>query len=575
MKSWWIRTPAVLALMLLLLPMVASAQTSVRAWLDRDTARMGESVTLNVEADARLSAEPDFSVLDADFTRVGTQSSQQVSIVNGQTTSKTLWAVGLEPRHEGTLAIPAITVGNASTQPLTLNVLAQPVGAQGKAGDDVFLQASADPINPYVQQQVRYSVKLYYSFDLSDGNLGEPNVPDLVARRTGQDKRYVATLGAKRYNVIERNYALTPEQSGTLTIPAIEFRGSAIDARDPGSFFNRGRVVSARSDAISLNVAAKPTTWGNDPWLPAAELNLTEDSQFPAEVHVGDALTRSVRLQAKGLAYEQLPDPEFPSVAGVDIYPDKSNTSTRDDGSWIYGERERKFAFVPNRTGTITLPALSMRWFNTTTKQAETATLPARIINVLPATGAPGAAPAQQSANGAAPSPSESPATTSNAPVIGTLGSSDSTSDGRWRWVALIAIAVWLLTMALWFLSTRRRRGDAITATPQPNKAATAARAEFLRSCALSDLAGAERGLIGWGRADHAHINNLDSLAKAVDSDEQRTVLRELQQMRYSGAVVDGLAQRLQSAFRDGPAWSERVASATAKSGPLPELYPS
>lgn len=575
MKSWWIRRPVVLAVLLMLLPMVAFAQTSVRAWLDRDTARMGESVTLNVEADARLSAEPDFSVLDADFNRVGTQSSQQVSIVNGQTTSKTLWAVGLEPRHEGSLAIPAIRVGNASTQALSLTVLAQPAGAQGKVGDDVFLQASADPINPYVQQQVRYTVKLYYAFDLSDGNLGEPNVPGLVARRTGQDKRYVATLGAKRYNVIERNYALTPEQSGTLTIPAIEFRGSAIDARDPGSFFNRGRIVTARSDAISLNVAAKPATWGNDPWLPAAELNLTEDSQFPAEVHVGDALTRSVRLQAKGLAYEQLPDPEFPSVAGVDVYPDKSNTSTRDDGSWIYGERERKFAFVPNKTGTITLPALSIRWFNTTTRQADTASLPARTINVLPATGAPNSTPTPQATTGAAQSPPDSSATTSAAPVIGTLGSSGTATGARWRWVALIAVALWLLTLALWFLSTRRRRSDAITTAPQPNKAAATARAEFLRSCALSDLAGAERGLIAWGRAEHAHINNLDTLARAVDSDEQRKVLRDLQQVRYSGAVVDGLAQHLQSAFHDGPAWSDRVTSAAAKAGPLPELYPS
>lgn len=575
MKSWWKHTPVVLMLALMLLPMVAFAQTSVRAWLDRDTARMGESVTLNVEADARLSAEPDFSALDADFNRVGTQSSQQVSMVNGQTTSKTLWAVGLEPRREGTLAIPAISVGTASTQPLTLTVLAQPTGAQGKVGDDVFLQSSADPINPYVQQQVRYSVKLYYSFDLSDGNLGEPNVQGLVARRTGQDKRYVASLGSQRYNVIERNYALTPEQSGTLTIPAIEFRGSAIDARDPGSFFNRGRVVTARSDAISLNVAAKPATWGNDPWLPAAELNLTEDSQFPTEVHVGDALTRSVRLQAKGLAYEQLPDPEFPSMAGVDIYPDKSQTSTRDDGSWIYGERERKFAFVPNKAGTITLPALSIRWFNTATKQAETATLPERAINVLPATGTPTAAPAQPTASGAASSPTDSPAAISNAPVIGTLGSGSSAGDGRWRWTALIAIALWLLTMALWFLSARRRRSDVIEAATPPNKAAAVSRAEFQRSCALGDLAGAERGLIGWGRADNAHINNLDTLAKAVYSDEQRTVLRELQRTRYSGAVVDGLAQRLQIAFKDGPSWSCRVTSSSAKAGPLPELYPS
>ena len=571
MKLFWMRAICVL----FLLPMVASAQTSVRAWLDRDTARMGESVTLNVEADARLSAEPDFSVLDAEFTRVGTQSSQQVSIVNGQTTSKTLWAVGLEPRREGTLTIPAISVGTETTQPLTLTVLAQPTGAQGKVGDDVFVQATADPINPYVQQQVRYSVKLYYAFDLSDGNLGEPNVPGLVARRTGQDNRYVATLGSQRYNVIERNYALTPEQSGTLTIPAIEFRGSAIDSRDPVSFFNRGRVVGARSDAISLNVAAKPDSWGNDPWLPAAELNLTEDSQFPAEIHVGDALTRSVRLQAKGLGYEQLPDPDFPSVAGVDIYPDKSQTGTRDDGTWIYGERDRKFAFVPNQAGTITLPAISIPWFNTATRQAETATLPARTINVLAAMGTPASAPAQQDATGATSSSSESPATSSSGPMIGTLGSSALAGDGRWRSVALIAIALWLLTMALWFMSARGRSSVPTAAPPQPSKAAASARAEFLRSCALGDLVGAERGLIAWGRAEHAHINNLDNLAKAVDSDEQRNVLRELQHMRYSGTAVDGLAQRLQSAFRNGPSWTGRVTPTGPKGGPLPELYPS
>ncbi|MEO7917260.1 MAG: BatD family protein [Dokdonella sp.] len=570
MRSWILRAVCVMAS----LPLAASAQTNLRAWLDRDTVRMGESVTLNVEADSRLSAEPDFSALDADFSRIGTQSSQQMSIVNGQASAKTLWAVGLEPRREGTLAIPAINVGGSMTQPLSLTVLAQPSGAQGQPGDEVFLEATADPIDPIVQQQVRYSIKLYYTFDLSDGNMGEPNVTGLVARRTGQDKRYVATLGSQRYNVIERNYALTPEQSGSLTIPPIEFRGSAIDARDPGSFFNRGRIVTARSDAITLNVAAKPATWGSDPWLPAAQVSLTEDSQFPAEIHVGDALTRSVRLQAKGLAYEQLPDPQFPTVPGVEIYPDKSQTSTRDDGNWIYGERERKFAFVPNKPGSITLPALKLRWFNTTTKQAETATLPERNINVLPATGAVTVAPTPQASNNATATstPSDETPPTAAPPMLGTL---DPAGDSRWRWIAWAAITLWLVTMAMWFFSARRRRSDTVVAAPEPSKAAASARAEFQRSCALGDLAGAERGLIAWGRAERPNMYNLDNLAATVQSDEQRAVLRDLQQMRYSGAVVDGLAQRLSAAFRDGPAWSDSAATMTGKAGPLPALYPS
>ena len=37
----------------LLLPALAGAAPNLRAWLDRDTARLGESVTLNVEADGR------------------------------------------------------------------------------------------------------------------------------------------------------------------------------------------------------------------------------------------------------------------------------------------------------------------------------------------------------------------------------------------------------------------------------------------------------------------------------------------------------------------------------------------
>ena len=49
-----------------------------------------------------------------------------------------------------------------------------PIGAQGKPGDTLFVEVSADPLNPYVQQQVRYTVKLYFAVNLGDGSLDEP-----------------------------------------------------------------------------------------------------------------------------------------------------------------------------------------------------------------------------------------------------------------------------------------------------------------------------------------------------------------------------------------------------------------
>ena len=80
---------------------------SVRAWLDRDTMHMGETVTLNVEAAGDTGGQPDFSALSADFNLLGTQSSQQVSIVNGASTTKVVWAVGLDPS-----AVPAPREGH-------------------------------------------------------------------------------------------------------------------------------------------------------------------------------------------------------------------------------------------------------------------------------------------------------------------------------------------------------------------------------------------------------------------------------------------------------------------------------
>lgn len=561
MKRW---TPCMLALFLWL-PALAMA-AGARAWLDRGEARIGETVTLNVEVEGRAASEPDFSALRTDFTLLGTQSSQQTNIVNGQVSSKTLWAVGLEPKREGRLTIPALRVGTAMTDPLVLDVQQQPVGSRGRPGDEVFIETSVEPRNPWVQQQVRYSIKLYFAVDLADGNMGEPTPGGIVARRLGQDARYTSTFGGRRYQVLERNYALTPEQSGALTIPAIQFRGSAIDAGNPGSFFNRGRVVTASGDAVTLDVRPKPTDWGSAPWLPAAELTLTEDSTFPDRVHVGDAVTRSVRLLAKGIAHEQIADPEFPPVDGADVYPDKSQTATRDDGSWLVGERQRKFAFVPNRGGMLTLPALRIRWFNTTTGKAETAVLPERRIDVL--AGGSGSVAPSAVPIGSADS-ADNPASTSTA-VIGTT----APSAAGWRNVAIAAVVLWLATLALWWWRGRRSAAnEATTAAVAVTKRSTQARGAFQRSCELGDLVAAEHGLIAWARSERPQIHNVDALAAAVSDAAQRGVLADLQRSRYSGTVIEGLTQRLSAAFKPGFAWVGDAADATR--GPLPLLYPS
>ena len=229
-----------------------AAAPEARAWLDRNSMHIGETVTLNVEVSGDSGAkQPDFAALQNDFEMLGTQSQTSMSIVNGASNSKLLWAVGLQPRRAGALTIPAFTIGAATTQPITLNVLPAQAGAVGKAGDDVFVDVEAAPRSPYVQQEVRLTVKLFYALNLTDGNLDDPKVEGLVVRKLGQDSNYTAEVDRRRYRVVERHYAISAEKSGALEIPAIAFRGHAFGPGDLNSFFSRGQGISAQSEAIT------------------------------------------------------------------------------------------------------------------------------------------------------------------------------------------------------------------------------------------------------------------------------------------------------------------------------------
>ena len=546
-----------------------AATPAVRAWLDRDTMHLGETVTLNVESEGDAGGQPDFSALSQDFSLLATQSSQQVSIVNGSSTAKTLWAVGLEPKHAGRITIPALTVGSAQSAPIALTVLAQPAGAQGKPGDDVFLEVSAEPLAPYVQQQVRYTVKLYFSFGLTDGNLSEPQADGLVVQRLGQDKSYLATVGDRRYHVMERHYALTPEKSGTLDLPALVFRGNALDAADPTGFFSRPRTISARSDAVQLQVRPKPSTWTSDPWLPAESMLLKDDSDLPSEIRVGDPVTRTIRLQAQGLGFEQLPELNLAAPEGAEIYPDKPDTRTRDDGTWLYGERVRKFAFVPTKPGTLTIPGMSVRWWDTVHDRMQTTELPPHTLTVLPAAGKnAGTGPAAN-----APSTANEPASPASlpSPSIAASAPAPSASVRIWQVLAAIGFMLWLVTLVLWWRSRSSER--VVPDATQPPAGVSAQRAAFLRAAALGELAGAERALVAWARSERPDGRNLGELAARLDDTAQRDSLAALQRARYAGASTQGVGSQLERAFKGGLAWSQPGAVAKDAS-PLPALYP-
>ena len=542
-----------------------------RAWLDRASMHVGETVTLNVEIAGDSGAtQPDFTALQGDFELLGTQSSSSMSIVNGQASSKLHWAVGLQPRHPGKVSIPAFAVGSAHTEPLALTVLPAAAGAVGKSGDDLFVEFEATPRSPYVQQETRLTVKLYYALSLIDGNLEDPKAEGMVVRKLGQDSNYTADIDGRRYRVVERHYAAAPEKSGALELPAVAFRGRALDSGDMNSFFSRGRAVSAQSEAIGLDIRPRPAASGNDMWLPAQSLTLTaEGVDANSTPRVGEPLTLTVRLKTQGLGFEQLPELRLPPIDGADVYPDKEANQNRDDGTWIYGSRERKFAIVPSRPGMLTLPPLSIAWWDTEHDRAASAEVPSRTVTVAPASAASAPEPAKPAAS--APS-ADLPAAIALQATPG-AGAVDNGETRRWRVLALVSITLWIVTIiALGVSAVHRRRARSRDTAPQSAATTSAPGYEFRSACSRGDLSVAARALLRRARRDRPALRNLGELARAVADERQRAALDELECALYGGGDQGGVGERLLAAFRDGPAFAAPAQHTSAPA--LAPLYP-
>ena len=561
-------TRCCLLLLALLLPTLASA--APRAWLDRDSMRLGETVTLNVETDIR-GAEPDFSVLDEKFRRLGTSSNSQISIVNGRQSAKMLWAVALEPLEEGVIGIPALQVGTEGTEPLTLTVLPAPAGGSAAQGEDVFMETSAEPASPYVQQQVRYVVRLYYAVTLLEGQLEEPRANTSQMRRLGQDLTYQKTVAGRRYNVVERRYALLPEESGHIEIAGPQFRGRALRPGQFNSMFGGGINLSARGDKVEIEVRPRPTD-APTPWLPAQMLSLTDESGTPpTELRVGEPLTLTLRVSAQGLAAEQLPELVLPRIDGAEVYPDQETTQTRDDGEWLRGERVRKFAIVPVRAGAIEIPEVAIEWWNTGSDQRERAALPARQWNVLASATQPGATP------DAAPAPV----------VIGSAGS--TTADGAsapssapvpsavrpWQIATLVFALLWLVSMGLLLLRRGQRRGESIDVMPAaPARAKPDAwRQAWRQSLASTDLRAASQALLRGARTERPELRELGALAHALDDGAQRDAVMALERALYRDEPSGDLAARLERTFAGDFGW-RREPKTSDSDTLLPPLYP-
>jgi hypothetical protein len=300
--------------------------------------------------------------------------------INGRSTAELSWDLVLAPKRSGVLNIPALSYDGATSTPLSITVLPGKAPRDTSQAPMVFLEVEVDKAQPYVQEQVLFTLRLYAAQHLDSGDLSAPAHADLIVENFGETKKYYRMAHNQRYEVRERQYLLFPQKSGSLTIAPQYFKGTLVDTRS-----RRRLRVNETSEALTLEVKAPPAQFSGRHWLPATSLELSESWDLePFDIQVGDSHTRTLQIQALGLLGAALPPLALQDYPEVKRYPDQPQVESFQHESGAQGSRKETIAWIAVAPGTITLPELRIPWWDTVNDVERVAVIPSRTIHIVP-----------------------------------------------------------------------------------------------------------------------------------------------------------------------------------------------
>ncbi|HEY9017953.1 BatD family protein [Thiomicrospira sp.] len=433
-----IRPLMFLLLVLSLIPGLVWAEKTLQASVDRNLVEQGDIIQLNISANFQTTSRgPDLEPLKKDFEILGSQASNQLQMVNGQFSAVTNWDVQILAKRIGELEIPPFEVEGLKTQPIQISVSA----ASKKRADYrvSFLEAQVDNANPYVQSEVLFTLRYYHLGSLVRGNIDAPEFDGFMVERLQNQRSFERQINGRTYRVYEWVYALYPQASGKIRIPAQHFDGTLLHQRQL-------RQVEEVSQSIELNVKPIPAQFPADAnWLPAKSLQLSDEWTQPETLKAGETLGRRISLQARGLKASQLPNFKWQENEDYRRYHDPASQNDHIQSGGLSSHKTQDFMMVLLKPGDLIFEAIEIPWWNTQTDQLEIARLEAKTFKV--------------EANPALEQSVDIAETT-----IETAMNQPQSTSILWPVISLVLAILWLITLVLLL----KRRGN--NQTPNPSE---------------------------------------------------------------------------------------------------------
>ena len=345
----------------------------------------------------RQPALNDFDILAG--PNISTANS--VVIINNrtQTTSSTVYTYILAPKRNGTLQIGGASVHAQGkvyqTRPVSILISGKsslnastPTASSHSTHDiqnigthiglkDIYFTAEVSKKKIYEQEPIMLTYRYHVREGVAVVNImptGKPEMKGFWTQEVELPRNLsprATHIGGKLYRVgTNLQYLIFPQQSGTLTIPALAFRtdvvqrNSSIDEID--AFFNGGNSVNVSVERstppVTLEVVPLPQPQPTNFSGGVGQLSISASLTTPVP-KTNDVATLRVVVRGTGnLKLVKAPNVVFPK--GFDAYAPKINDKVKITSSGVEGSMEFDYTFVPRNMGKFTIPSISLNYFD-------------------------------------------------------------------------------------------------------------------------------------------------------------------------------------------------------------------
>lgn len=371
------------------------------ASVSRNQVNLGDSFTLNLTLkDASPQGSPSLNSLKNSFFIHSQQQSFSTSFINGRTSSSTTWKLSLALQKEGEATIPSISIntseGTLSTSPIRIKaVKGNPTSSESGA----TLATEVSKTTPYKNEPVFFTVRLTSKQNLADARIHDFNIEDAIVEANGKPKVDRKFVDGIKMDVVEFSYLITPLKAGPLKIPSIYIQGAVPvrrkanmgsifeDEYDPFfmmPMFDQLKPFTLATKETVLDV--QPAIAGMNPWLPAKSIKIDEIWDESKPLQAGEPFVRGFKIAAEGIMSNQLPSLNDLQVQDnrFKIYADKPETGDEIKDGNIRSFRKEQYTLIPQEPGVLTLPEISIAWWDAARNEKMAAIVPPRTLQVLP-----------------------------------------------------------------------------------------------------------------------------------------------------------------------------------------------